>query len=200
MSDSHILITLDLSTNSTGYAVFNSKTKKLITYGNLKPKVSGLHKLKYPAAALLKIKDIASKVKDLVAEHDPESIVIEEVNRGINRIAQKSLDALHFFVLDYLTLIDETWITRVRYMDSNGVRGWRGKLELKLSDEDKEHNKKVRKKYAKEEAQKHIVDWKVLAQRYVNAKYGTSFDVKENEEHADICDAIAMGDAWFLRK
>ena len=188
------LLTLDLSTNSTGYAVFEVGSKKLLSYGVIKPKVPGLSKLKYPAAALVKIKEISTRVKDLVAAESPDYIVIEEVNRGINRIAQKSLDALHFFVLDYLCLIDKAWVQRVKYMDSNGKTGWRGVLGIKLSDQDKFFNKESRS--AGKKAQ---VDWKVLAQRYVNSKYKLKFDVKAKTEEADIVDAIALGTAFLIK-
>lgn len=196
---SYITVTLDLSTNSTGYAVFCSKTKKPITYGVIKPKVPGLHKMQYPAAAYFKIKDVASKVKDLIAEHSPDVIVIEEINRGINRIAQKSLDALHFFVLDYLCLLDKSWIDKVVYVDSNGAEGWRGALGLKLSKEDKEKNKQIRKENKRSRLSYAPIDWKVLAERYVNSKFGTKFDVRNNPGDADVCDAIALGDAYLTK-
>lgn len=193
----HIIITLDLSTASTGYAVFDKKTKKLITYGALKPQVPGLHKLKYPAAALFKIKDISAKVKDLIAEHNPDKIIIEEVNRGVNRISQKSLDALHFFVLDYLCILDKDWLNRIVYIDSNGSKGWRGALGLRLSDEDKKKNKEIRAKNKKSKMKYNPIDWKTLAQRHVNAKFNLNLDIEADSSNADICDAIALGDAYL---
>lgn len=192
-----ILLTLDLSTTSTGYAVFeyDSSGFELKKHGVVKPKVPGIHKMQYPEAAYHRILDVSNQVKDLVAEHDPNVLVVEEINRGINRIGQKSLDALHFFVLDRLLLINQDWLKKVKYVDSNGTKGWRGKLGLKLSDEDKAQNKEIRNynKRKSTKLKKAVIDWKVLAQRYVNEKFGTTFDVVANSEDADICDAIAIG-------
>jgi len=188
------LLALDLSTKSTGYAIFDLKTKKLLEYGNIKPKsFKGISKFKYPAAAYYRIVSIADQVNDLVLEVEPSEIIIEEINRGISRLGQKSLDALHFFVLDYLNVIDSKWLEKVKYKDSNGKTGWRGDLGLKLSKEDKEHNKKAKKNKAKK------VDWKKLAERYVNAKFNTKFDVWKNTSDADVVDAICIGLSYFSK-
>jgi hypothetical protein len=138
-------------------------------------------------------------LKDLIAEHSPDVIVIEEVNRGINRIAQKSLDALHFFVLDYLCLLSTDWLDKIVYVDSNGAKGWRGALGLRLSEEDKKFNKDIRNKNKKSKLKYAPIDWKVLSQRFVNDKFKLKFDVVNNTSDADICDAIALGVA-FLEK
>lgn len=195
------VLALDISTSCTGFAVFDRETKKLICSGRIKPTVPGLHKLKYPKAALKTIISMAGKVNDLVMQVNPDRIVIEEVNRGINRIGQKSLDAVHFFVLDRLT---EAQVDSVTYVDSNGKKGWRGMLGLKLSDQDKQVNAEIRlkNKKVKKSAKAPVIDWKVLAQRYVNVKYGASFNVWENPGDNDECDAIALGDAFcqFLDK
>lgn len=196
-----ILLTLDLSTAITGYAVFDIETKKLTNFGMLKINVKGLHKMQYPEAAYYKIKDMAEKVRKLVLEKKPDVIVIEEINRGINRIGQKSLDALHFFVIDYLVGIDPIWAKKIIYLDSNGKKGWRGMLGLKLSKADKEHNKAARINNKKKTKTQDIpiVDWKVLAERYINPRYNLSFKVNENAGDNDMCDAIALGDT-FLHK
>lgn len=204
------LLVLDLSTTSTGFATFDMDTNALSEYGSIQPQVSGLHKLKYPYAALSRLLSMTQQVKDLVEKNKPDEIVIEEVNRGINRIAQKSLDALHFFILQHLNGYT------VKYVDSNGKKGWRGALGLELSKEDKEFNKKVRtsaKESAKSSAknfnlqedqpttektiQPKVIDWKVLAERYVRKSYKLDFNVQERTEEADICDAICLGHAYL---
>ena len=94
-----IIMSLDLSTSNSGYAVFDSKKQKLIKSGQVRPRIRGLSKMRYPENAFHKCLSVAAQLGDLVEEIKPDLIVIEEVNRGINRIAQKSLDALHFFVI-----------------------------------------------------------------------------------------------------
>ena len=193
----NITVTLDLSTNSTGYSVWNSETKTLITYGVLKPKVPGLHKMEYPEAAMMKILDVTAKVKELIKLHNPDVIVIEEVNRGINRIAQKSLDALHFFVLHALMLLNIDIRSKLIFLDSNGKQGWRGALGLRLSDEDKKANKTIRKSNKKNKLKYRPIDWKTLSQRFVNKHYGLSLDVEAKESDADIADSIAIGHSYL---
>lgn len=180
------ILTLDLSTTSTGFAVFN-EDKTLLRYGAIEPKVKGLSKLKYPQAPLRRIISICSGVRKLISEEQPDRIVVEEVNRGISRITQKSLDALHFFVLLDLAIRDQDG--RLQYMDSDGKTGWRSVLGLKLSEDQKKINKK-RKKGDK-------ITKKHLAAAYVNAHYGTSFDVDANSTDADIADAIGLGLGFF---
>ena len=194
-----VVLALDLSTTSTGYAVF--KGTKLVTHGLIKPKVKGISKMKYPQGVYNKIVNISQQVKDLVAEVEPDMIVIEEINRGVNRISQKSLDALHFFVMDYVKMVDEDLFNKLTYIDSDGAKGWRNILGLKLSAEDKEDNKLAREhnKINKMD-QVPIITKKDLAQRFVNSKYKLDLDVQINKTDSDICDAIALGDAFINKK
>lgn len=183
---------LDLSTSSTGYALFDGKSLK--AYGTVSPsKIPGISKMTYPEKAYEKIVSVSDQIEVLVRDLSPDRIICEEVNRGINRISQKSLDALHFFVLDRLKKLDPKWLSKIEYMDSNGKTGWRGKLGLKLSAEDKKYNAKARRHNKKSKLKQPIIDWKTLAQRWVNINLDTNFDVVNNNGDADICDAIALG-------
>ena len=88
---------------------------------------------------------MSTDVQKLITELAPEQLVIEEVNRGISRIGQKSLDALHFFVLFELRKCFPNLLDSLAYLDSNGTTGWRTVLKMKLSDADKKHNLQARK-------------------------------------------------------
>lgn len=173
-----ILLSLDLSTSNSGYAVFDTETKSLIKSGQIKAKVKGISRMKYPENAFHKCLSIAHQIGELKKEIKPDLIVIEEVNRGINRIAQKSLDALHFLVLQ--ACYSEDLFEKIEYVDSNGAKGWRGQLGLSIA-----------KKYPhlKGASSK----WKKAAEEYVNKTFGTNFDVENNKRDADECDAIAVG-------
>lgn len=192
------LLCLDLSTSCTGWASFDGS--KLKASGMIKPKVKGISALKYPEGAYYRILDLADKIKNLIAEHDPDEIIIEEVNRGVNRISQKSLDALHFFVLDRLALVDKDLLKKMTYIDSNGKKGWRPTLGIKLDDQDKEYNKAAREFNAKnkkaikagEKTEKEIIGWKHLSIRYVNKRLKMSLDINTSGD-ADIADAICLG-------
>lgn len=192
------VLALDISTSCTGFAIFDRDAKTLIRSGRIKPQVPGLHKLKYPKAALLTIIDMSKKVSDLIMEVQPDHLVIEEVNRGINRIGQKSLDACHFFVLSHIYVNHALLLDALTYVDSNGKKGWRGMLGLRLSEQDKQVNAEIRlhNKRVKKSAKAPVIDWKVLAQRFVNAKFKTTFNVWEVTGDDDEVDAISLGEAF----
>lgn len=193
------LLALDLSTSATGYAVFESD--KLTSYGVLTPKIVGVSKLRYPIKPLYAILDISEKVIRLIQSEKPDAIVIEEVNRGISRISQKSLDALHFFILDLILKVNEPLLQEVEYMDSNGPKGWRPCLGIQLSDEDKLLNAKIRKEAKRSKVKSPaVVNWKTLAVRYVNAKYSLNLsgDLDPGTD-GDIADAVALGTAYLTK-
>jgi Holliday junction resolvasome RuvABC endonuclease subunit len=191
---------LDLSTTSTGFALIDVDTKGLLRYGHITPQVKGINKLKYPRAALARILDLAQKISDLVRYYNPDQLVIEEVNKGVQRISQKSLDALHFFVLHYIDQHSPNLIDSLYYYDSDGREGWRNHLSLKLTDEDKAHNAHIKlfKGSRKVGKKKPEITKKHLAQRYVEQVYNLKLDVDEDSKNADICDAIAMTTSYLL--
>lgn len=89
-------------------------------------------------------------------------------------------------------------------MDSNGKKGWRPVLNIKLDDQDKEYNKQAREFNAKnkkaikdgDKKEKEIINWKHLSIRYVNKRLKMNLDI-ENDGDADIADAIALGMAYL---
>lgn len=188
------ILTLDLSTTSTGCCVFvNRKFEKSWKICPDASDIPGLSKMRYPEAAYRRILVVTEQVAYWVSEEKPDIILIEEINRGISRIPQKSLDALHFFVLDAIVQIDPSYMSRIVYKDSNGKTGWRGELGLKLSEEDKEYNKKARNHNKNNKLQLSIIDWKTLACRYLNGSYGWNLDPKEDADEADaICLCLAF--------
>jgi len=191
---------LDLSTTSTGFALLDMDTKNLLKYGFILPKVKGISKLKYPRAALARILDLSKKISDLVKEYNPDQLIIEEVNRGTSRISQKSLDALHFFVLHYIDSHSPHLIDQLFYYDTDGKVGWRKHLSLTLTEEDRAHNAHIKtfKATRKVGKTKPKITKKHLAMRYVQSVYNLNLDVDEKVEYEDINDAIAMTSAYLL--
>lgn len=200
-----ILLSLDLSTTCTGWAKFNLDTMELIAYGFIKPdfknpKKKGIPLYTYPRAQVLKLRKLSKQVLELI-NHEVELIVVEEINRGKNRLGQKVLDGFHFMLLDRI-FVDA--LPRVLYFDSDGSDGWRSKagLKLQLSDMDKIQNKerkKLNKKIAKGQKKLDIITQKTLACRYVNKTYGLKLNDDLNESDGDIADAIGLGH-FFLTK
>ena len=194
------LLALDLSTVSSGYAIWNMETKKLLKYDVIKPNIprpksiiersSLTHKLN-------KLKSIAAQIKVLIEAAKVDVIVIEEINRGKNRLGQKTLDGFHYIV--QMTIQDH--LHKVGYIDSDGPTGWRTTLNLRLSPNDKTLNKSARafnKKRIKGIKKQPLVTKKTLAANYVNKAYKTQFDVDKQASDSDICDAIGLGHAFLL--
>lgn len=187
------LLALDMSTSATGWALFENG--KLVEHGVLVPKIPGIHKLKYPRKALACIIAMNDAIQELINRTLPDSLVIEEVNRGINRIAQKSLDALHFFVLRSMQGTHQPLLESLVYVDSNGAEGWRPRLGLRLSQADKAENKKTRRKDKKAA----VINWKTIAVRWVISKYGLDLS-SDNDPgtDGDIADAVCLGHAHLF--
>ena len=194
------VFTLDLSTTSTGWACFDSDTKKLIGYGAVKGSEKGLGQLTYPKKQLVKMRQIAHELLAML-EHNKEKIdkiLIEEVNLHKSRLTGKVLDGLHWILLNYMS---EEILSKVVFVDSDGFTGWRTKLGLKLNEDDKEVNKQnklLNKKIKRGKLP--IINKKHLACRYVNSRLGTNFDVDANVSDNDIVDAIGLGLSYFLGK
>jgi hypothetical protein len=190
------LLTIDLSTTSTGWAVFDTKTRQLEDFGFLRPDKKGMAKLKYPIRQLLIMRNLADKLEILVRRLNPDAIVVEEVNRHKSRMTGKTLDGMHWIFLDKLLIGEEDFAYRVRFRDSDGPTGWRSRLNLRLGESDKKLNaerKKINKRKVKGTADLPIINKKHLAARYVNSALGLTFDVDKNATDNDVVDAIGMG-------
>lgn len=201
------LLTIDLSTTCTGYSVWDLKTKKLEDYGFIKPNKKGMSKLEYPEKQLEVMRDIANQLMVLIyridgfhvdgSEKKLQMILIEEVNAHKSRMTGKTLDGMHFILMDRIAGDrDQEYIKRVRYRDSDGDTGWRTRLGLKLTEMDKKLNaerKKINKRKIRGTASLPIINKKHLACRYVNGKFGLNLDVDQNDSDGDVADAIGLG-------
>jgi hypothetical protein len=119
----------------------------------------------------------AEFVKALLAVHRPDLILIEQTNLGKSRTDQKLLEFIHFAVLK---AIEESGAAAmVNYVDSSA---WRSGLQIKLSKDQRAHNKAVKAKTVRGKiTPKHLsVDW-------VNKKYGLSLLLKDNDKADAIC-------------
>jgi hypothetical protein len=200
------LLTIDLSTTCTGWSVWDLETKKLEDYGFIKPNKKGMSKLEYPQKQLRVMQDIAVQILQLVYRIDGFSIegssrniqmiLIEEVNLHKSRLSGKTLDGMHWILMQALSDdLNDKYIARVRYRDSDGPLGWRTRLGLHLSEMDKKLNAERRRLNAKLKSkdQLPIINKKHLAARYVNSALGLSFDVDQDPTANDVVDAIGLG-------
>lgn len=189
-----ILLSVDLSTNCTGWALFEVETKKLVAYGHIKGK--NFKDSSTQRATLKKLEYMGSQVLNLIQNYKPTHIVIEEIAGSKNRISQKTLDMCHGIVWKWI----EQYLDNVSYLDVSGTNGWRTLLGLRFSEEDKARNKeakKINKDLAPRVSKMPIIDQKDLACRHVNREYGLTLDPQANQSDADVGDAISLGDAWL---
>lgn len=189
-----LLLALDLSTTCTGWALYDRDSKKLLEFGKIKAKVKGLTKMTYPNQQLQKMRNLSEQIVSLIkAQPVVPLIVIEEINPSKNRMGQKTLDGFHFLLVDRM---GEDLVRMVRYIDSDGPTGWRTRLNLRLTEDDKRLNKE--RKRLNKLASKHvpalpIITKKHLACRLVNKVFGMNFDVDKSSTDSDVVDAIGLG-------
>jgi len=165
---------LDIS-SKTGYA--------LIDDGFLKDK--GLLKSPIVINVLgenFAILDRASKMADLIfnliKNNKPDYIYIEQTNAGKFRTSQKLLEFTHCVLLQHI--VKHNLQDRVRYVDTSK---WRSKLSIKLTKEERKHNKSVKEKKARGK-----ITTKHLSVKWANKTYNLNLKIKDN----DIADAIAI--------
>lgn len=174
------LLALDLSTSSTGIATFQDG-KLTEYYCNSFSDLKKSQKTGYPHDSLARIRRMVGATLDIIEAQRPDVIYIEEINRGCNRIAQKTLDGLHYVLLNAMKPED---VVKVKFMDSDGATGWRSPagLNLRLTPEQSKANKKLKgsKKITKKD----------LALAFVESHFGIGLAGPGSE---DIADAICMG-------
>lgn len=194
------ILSLDLSTTCTGWAIFQKDNKALVDYGKIKPATKGLSKLEYPIKQLTKMIDISQQILAILkARPNITRIVIEEVNRHKSRLSGKTLDGLHWILL---LLMEEKHRKTVKFVDSDGANGWRTQLNLRLSDRDKKHNaeaSKLNKRIKKSSEKIKKINAKHLSCRFANEKYGLKLNVDLDSTDGDVADSIGLGHSYLNR-
>lgn len=195
------ILALDFST-STGYAVLEKDEGKdpvLVSYGVIKLPKPILAYGEYPFSYYKAAESLIEMTKELLAEHNPDVVVVEETNLGKSRYSQKALEFFH--CLFSQTMCYRAQQTSVIYLSSSA---WRQALGLQLSKEEKKANAKLAK--AKREATekgekldkktigiKGKITKKHVAINYVNQRLGLELKAK----HDDIADAICLALAFL---
>jgi hypothetical protein len=198
------VLSLDASTHA-GWSLFEDSLgvskPKLLLNGLIENDQPVMRFGPYPGCYVHAATSIANRLFDLVTEHKPDVVVIEETNLGKNRYAQKLLEFIHCILVVQLVM---GWTGQTVYLSSSS---WRQALDLRMDSEQKKNNRKIAeaKKLAKEtgmkigEAKKKLgvkgkITKKHLAVNRVNEVYDLGFKVKDN----DRADAICLGMAYFV--
>ncbi len=178
------IISLDLSTN-TGWALF--KEGLLTDYGVVTtdtPPITEPDET-YPASWVMMALDLAYKIADILEQHDPCTVIIEETNKSsrfTSRYSQKCLEYCHAF-LNYV-LMTQYPEMNICYVNTSA---WRKAVDLPGVKKTPEYLQVTG--HSK-------TDYKWQAVVLTNILYNTEFKKKDN----DICDAILMGRAWLDNK
>jgi hypothetical protein len=176
------VLALDLSTK-TGWAIIEDDNKPI--YGFIEAPSTNNYELVPDYDQLLRAKEIANQIKSVIILHEAiikfDHVYIEQTNTGSFRTSQKQLEFVHYAVLEMLREYGAA--NKVSYVDTSM---WRRTLGIKLSTEQRAHNKKVSRKTAKGK-----ITWKHLSVNWVNEKFGLELLLKDN----DIADACCI--AWY---
>jgi hypothetical protein len=127
---------------------------------------------------LCRARDMRNEIAKLVLNSEPDKIIIEQTNQGSFRTDQKQLEFIHCLTLDWI--MATPWAPKTEYVDTSR---WRSRLEIKLSKDQRKHNKAVKSKEARGK-----VTPKHLAVAWVNEKYKLELLKKDH----DIADAVCL--------
>lgn len=179
-----VIIGLDLSINSTGYAILDMNGD-VVEAGIVTPeKYKGHSKDRYPKSTLKKAISVSEQlteiIKDTQDKYKIHKIIVEEINSNSPGIATaKSLSWIHGLL--FLNFLDEIEMFE---MITTGV--WRSKKGVGVYIK----RSKTKGKHGELDHKKPIID-------YINNRYGTNFQLKDN----DICDSIGVALGWmFIHK
>lgn len=192
------LLCLDLSTASSGWALYDTVTQKPISYGAITATDKGTKGFAAWRKLLFRCQNMANQINSLAISLKPDLIVIEEINNSQSRKTAKALSMVHTLVL--LAFSSRNY-EAIEYIDSDGKTGWRTRLGLLLNEADKKHNKELaafNKKLPKK-LHRNKITKKHLACRYVNIALKLNFDVDKNPNDNDIVDALGIGLGWFKK-
>ncbi len=166
---------LDLSTKS-GYAVIEDGELK--EHGLAKARVLEPLDTLEDYNQISKADSVAEQLKAVILAVKPDFIYIEQTNGGRFRTSQKQLEFIHYSVLAMIK--KEYAASAVRYVDTSR---WRTVLNIRLSKDQRKHNKLVKSKSARGK-----ITPKHLAVKWANESFKMELKLKDN----DIADAIAV--------
>ncbi len=179
-----IVLSLDIA-SSTGFALLEDE--KLLQYGLISYKIPSQN---YPWGILHAAQENAAIIfKKVLLFPEAQKIIIERTNNGRARNSQHFLEYTHAFLLQKLE--EANMADKIVYTDTGK---WRKAVDLKLSKEDKVHNKNRRaKKKTDPSMPRGIITKKHLSVRMANKIFGLSLIQKDD----DISDALLLGLSYF---
>lgn len=184
------ILSLDVSTK-TGFAVLKyDGSIKLEKSSTIYYDIDKINLDKFDHEELNKFIErvvyFTNKVQELIKEHNPDIIVIEQTVLGRQRYVQRLLEWIHYGILEGAILKANLPFI---YLDPSE---WRSILELKMSKDDKTHNKNIKKLGKRGKLTK-----KHLSVRMANDMFPhLNLKIKDNDQS----DAILLGVAYLKRE
>jgi len=173
----NVILGLDLSIKSSGWAIVDSSSGKLIDSGIITPEsYPGHSKDRYPKKTIKLIRSVVyqifNKVVELSSFYTIDNIVVEEINPGKGGlVSNKSLSFLHGLFLDKLLDMEDK-IVFIRTSE------WRSKLKISAK------------------GMQGVKDGiKLVTIAWVNKNFNLSLDMK-NKGDNDEADAIGIAAAY----
>ena len=171
------ILGLDVS-SKTGFAILDDG--KLVDKGLIKAAAVEYDDREPDFGQLARAQAMADQLGKLIIKTAPDTIVIEQTNSGRFRTSQKGLEFTHCLILRWASDPDHFFAKRIKYVDTSK---WRAGLSIKLTKEQRTHNKKCSKKLARGK-----ITPKHLAVAWCNATYNLDLLQKDH----DIADAICL--------
>lgn len=177
------ILGLDLSTH-VGWSLIED-TDKLLSYGTNHFPDNFTPPLGYEPDYAMKerAERVGNFIADSLAKWQPNLIYVEQTNAGAWRTDQKQLEFIHYAVLEAVEKLE--YANKLRYIDTSR---WRSILSIKMSKEQRAHNKAVKAKTVRGK-----ITPKHLAVAFVNQAYKLELLLKDN----DAADAICIARAGF---
>ena len=200
------VLSFDISSKA-GWALFDTDLPKphhLLKFGSL-----GIDKKvldfpgPYPYNVMRAADCMAIQLVEIAKLHRPDAIVIEEVNLGKQRLAQRYLEWTHYALLGCIeSEFPLDAMPKVFYISTSS---WRQALEQRMTTEDKRNNKQVKllknvgdadlkKELKKQSGVKGKIGTKHLSVRWANENYLQDFKRKDDDK----ADAISIGAAFIV--
>lgn len=196
------VLSLDMSTK-TGWALLVSEKEgiTLEAYGQIPqmPEPAG----QYPGNFIVWAYTLYGKIVELVDQHAPDVLVIEETASGSKSIySQKILEWLHFLVAK---MIKDYNMKAIYLMTEQ----WRRETGCQMSKEEKKKNKEVRQykkthdvtiAYDKEGKRTGLVGRKHVNVRRANEVFGEFLREPLRKKDEDTADSLMLAYCYHLRR
>lgn len=160
MKNKKIIVALDESTKSTGYAIFNNK--ELIRYGAIQETSKNV---------LERVDNILNEIKNILDKYKPNIVIIENVQITMSAPTAKTLMGLQF-AIELLCYKEGIECTSYRTAHWRKVLGLSNSPKLKREDKKQEALDYVQNKYNIKENIDDISDAICIGESYI----------KENEK------------------